>query len=126
MTRAMFDSFGDVDALARDLYYRAPTTIYAGTGCVGYGVAMPAPSKNNKQNVWGPDTVKNRNMFDTAESVMVPPGFQLEMYNRNNDKDEEATIFVGGLRGDKKGPKCYNLKDSKFANVASKWTLVRI
>ena len=126
MTRAMFDQFGDLDALAKDLYYRAPTTIYAGPGCVGYGVAMPAPQKNNKKNVWGPDVVKNRNMFDTAESVMVPPGFQLEMYKHNNVKDEEATIFVGGLRADGKGPKCYNLKDSKFANVASKWTLARI
>ena len=65
-------------------------------------------------------------MFDTAESVMVPPGFQLEMYNHNNVKDEEATIFVGGLRGDKKGPKCYNLKKFGFANKASRWTLVRI
>ena len=122
----MFDQFGDLDALARDLYYRAPTTIYAGINCVGYGVAMPAPRNDNKKNVWGPDTVKNRNMFDTAESVMVPPGFQLEMYNHNNDKDEEATVFVGGLRGDKKGPKCYNLKAVKFANKASKWTLARI
>ena len=65
-------------------------------------------------------------MDDNAESIMVPPGFQLEMYVTSKDKDEEATVFVGGLRGDKKGPKCYNLKKFGFANKASRWTLVRI
>ena len=66
-------------------------------------------------------------MDDNAESIMVPPGYQLEMYVDNkNNKEEEATVFVGGLRGDKKGPKCYNLKKFGFANKASRWTLVRI
>ena len=63
------------------MHYWDPTTIYKNDQCNGYATVVPAYENST---FWNQGTLNGRKMQNEAESVMVPPGWKLEMWSKKD------------------------------------------
>ena len=56
-----------------------------------------------------------RGMWNKISSVMVPPGYKLELYKDESWESKPHTV-IGRLRDDSEGIFCYNLTGTDFDN----------
>lgn len=113
MARQMFKSFGEPKQFVRKAFKSVPTTLYQGPNCHGLATAMPPRAK--QFNEWTPEELQARNMDNAARSVMVPPGYKLEMFENALDEGE-AYVVYGKMRKDREGPVCH-LIDAEVADA---------
>ena len=48
-------------------------------------------------------------MADVVSSVMIPPGYEVQLFRGNEDWEGESLTLLGKLRDDGEGIQCHNL-----------------
>ena len=112
MARGMFEEFGEVDEYIRNLYYYTGANVYRNNVCTGWADAIQPAWKysNGTVNTWPKYALNLRKMNNLIESVEVPPGMKLEMWDEDNENAEPYTI-IGRMREDRKGIYCHVVGD---------------
>ena len=89
----MLETIGDKEGLIHDLFKHVPTTVYDNKECTGFAAPVPAPVMLGfTQNWWGEGLLAGRSMDEKISSVMVPPGFELYLYDEEFG-DEKYTLI---------------------------------
>ena len=110
LARTMLDTVGDREGLIKDLFRWVPTTLYDNEVCSAFSTAIQPPINWDgvTENSWNANTLGSRSLFRKISSVMVPPGYKLELYKGDKGGwDNEKTTIVGRLRDDEKGIFCH-------------------
>ena len=116
MSRTLFDTFIDKNSsqMFLDLFKNVPAFLFEHDSCEGKSAAVPNPSEINKPvTEWKQGVLKKYELRQSVSSVMVPPGYQLELFSENAWGGFRHTI-VGKLRDDLKGMVCHDLRPLGF------------
>ena len=120
LARTMLDTVGDKQGFIKDLFLWVPTTIYDNEVCTERATVVQP--NITQARVWGVDTLEKREFKKKISSVMVPPGYKLELY-KGNDFNGEMTTIVGKMRDDEMGIFCHKL-DADWNNKATQLKLI--
>ena len=78
----MFDAFGDKDGLLVEMYQWVPTIVFDRHDCWGPADVMSVPANwGLPLNEWDSSMLEQRGMNNMISSVLVPPGYKLELYD---------------------------------------------
>ena len=112
MARVMFDQFGDMDGLIRELHYAAPTVIYRDTRCIGFAATVqPYYMEEELLNFYDSSRMDREQQNNKITAVEVPPGYRLEMYDEDNYSGESYVVY-GKFREDLQGVECQIIDES--------------
>lgn len=102
----MLDAFGNKDQMTVEMFHWVPTIIFDRRDCWGpaEAVSVPANFVGMSENSWSYGALEERGMDNKISSVLVPPGYKLELYDESWE-DTPYTV-VGKMRDDGAGIKC--------------------
>ena len=118
MAAKMMTAFGGNDALAVEMFHWVPTNVFERPDCWGPASVVSVPHTWNLQmNEWDTDTLEDRGFNNNISSVMVPPGYKLELYDEGLDSAMH-TVY-GKMRDDGAGVLCQSLFGTGLNNKVS-------
>ena len=113
----MFDAFVGNHHLAVDMFYWSPTIVYDSYDCVGPAHVVPVPAYPILRVLYYRKALLSRGWKIRISSVMVPPGYKLELYEK--DFDSAKYLIIGKMRDDGAGILCHSLEGTDFDDTTS-------
>ena len=118
MAAKMIDAFGGKDVLAVDMFHWVPTNVFERPDCWGPATVVSVPHTwNTHMNEWDSATLDDRGFNNNISSVLVPPGYKLELYDEGLDSAMH-TVY-GKMRDDGAGVLCQPLAGTGLNNKVS-------
>ena len=107
------------------MFHWVPTILFDNSECTGFADVVSVPANSGAwMNSWNTGNLKNRNLNNKISSVMVPPGYMLDLYD--TDFDSESYRIVGRMRDDGAGIYCHRLPGTGFNDKASALKLIEL